>query len=231
MSKYRRILDACVYKGLLDGSLVRSTRRTVQDKNIHQIIVKNGNVNSDPQIDNVPLTHSSSGFLVGIINYLPGDPGIHTNHAVSAILTNGKLYCFNAHGSDSQSMVWLAHFLIARGLPVNDFLQYSGPNLQALDTQGACTAFSARFLKLHPNVSMTQDSFNDYVVRELTKYSLPELYKYLNTVASVRNVGSSSNSNNRNNRNRSRNANAPTNFMNINRRKVRAKRPNAMNIN
>lgn len=232
MSKYRRILDACVYKGLVDGSLVRSTRRTVQDKNIHQIIVKNGNFDSDPLINNAPLTHSSSGFLVGIINYLPGTPSIHTNHAVSAILTNGKLYCFNAHGSDSQSMVWLAHFLVARGLPVNEFMEYSGPNLQALDTEGACTAFSSRFLKLHPNVTMTQASFNDYVVRELTKYSLPDLYRYLNTVASVRNVGtSSSNSNNRNN-NRNRNtANNTRNFMNINRRRVRARRPNAMNIN
>lgn len=225
MSKFRKLVNKCSYKGLHDGSLLRSTRRIVQDKNIHQIIVRNNNFNSAPQINAADLTHSSSGFLIGIINYLPGEPSIHTNHAVSAILTNGRLYCFNAHGIDSQSMLWLGHFLANRGFQVNDFIQYSGPNLQVLDTQGACTAFSSRFLKLHPNSSMNQHSFNEYVLRSFfSQYNLQEMYKYLNTVSSVRNTGIP-NSNNRNTvSNRNNRVSNTMNTSNGPRRYIRARR-------
>lgn len=221
MSKYRRVTNSCAYKGLIDGSLLRSARRNIDDKNVHQLIVNGPNV----AIDGVPHVHRSDAFLIGIVNYLPGEPGIHTNHAVSAILTNGRLYCFNAHGIDSQPMGWLRPFLTSHGLTVTDFIQYSGPNLQALDTRGACTAFSYRFLRLHPNASMDQERFNEYVVRELTKYTLGELYMYLNTVSSIRNTGVVS-SNNNNNNNRRNNKNNKNNKMNITRaRVVRARRP------
>lgn len=189
MSKFRKLTGSCDYKGLQDGSLLKSARRSVLEKNIHQIIVRNGNVNRPIQMDTSPGTHSSHGFLIGVVNYLPGVQSVHTNHAISAILTNGRLYCFNAHGIDSQSMRWLVNFLTTRGLGVTDFIQYSGPNLQALDTEGACTAFSSRFLKLHPNASMDQDAFNNYITREFTSYTLPELYMYLNSVKSIRNTG------------------------------------------
>lgn len=231
MSKFRKIVDKCSYKGLLDGSLVRSTRRSVQDKNIHQIIVRNNNFDSTPQINGTEYTHASNGFLIGIINYLPGEPSIHTNHAVSAILTNGRLYCFNAHGSDSQPMLWLVNFLISRGLQVTDFVQYTGPNLQVLDTKGACTAFSTRFLKLHPNASMDQQSFNDYVLRSFfSQYTLPELYMYLENVSSIRNTGVSNN--NRNNRNNNSNQAVNMNTSNGSRRYLRVRRQvNRMNVN
>jgi hypothetical protein len=226
MSKFRRLVNSCVYKSLVDGSLLKSTRRHIQDKNIHQIIVMNTN-KSEFSINAAPLEHASNGFLIGIINYLPGEPSIHTNHAVSAILTNGRLYGFNAHGSDSQSMRWLVKYIRDRGLQVTDFMQYSGPNLQALDTEGACTQFSSRFLKLHPNAGMTQMQFNDYIVRNMTQYSLEDMYKYLNDIKSIRNVGTSSNNNNNN----GTPMNVNVNMMNINRsRKIRARRPiNRMN--
>ena len=218
MSKYRRTTESCIYKGLIDGSLLRSARRHIEDKNVHQIIVKNNNFNSDPIIDAAPRTKSSDAFLIGIVNYLPGESSIHTNHAVSAILTNGFLYCFNAHGSLSQPMEWLVNFLNARGFQVSGGTQYSGPNLQDLDTQGACTQFAYRFLKLNPRRNI---DFNSYVVQELTRYSLNELYKYLNTVSSVRNTGVRSNSNNSGN---NMNINRSNNSMNINRRILKAKR-------
>lgn len=222
MSKYRRVTNACVYRGLEDESLLRSARRTIDDKNIHQLIF----TRTQTIVNAAPRDHLSDAFLIGIVGYLPGAPSIHTNHAVSAILTNGRLYCFNAHGIDSQPMGWLGEYLVSQGIQVNAFVQYSGPNLQAMDTKGACTAFSYRFMKLHPNAGMDQTRFNEYVVRELTKYSLTELNKYLNTVASIRNTGVvSSNNNNQ--------KNTPVNYMNITRqRTVRARRPlNTMNTN
>lgn len=173
----------------MDGSLLRSARRSIERKNIHQIIVRKGNVNNPIQMNKSPVTHSSHGFLIGVVNYLPGEQSIHTNHAISAILTNERLYCFNAHGIDSQSMSWLVNFLNTRGFKVRDFIQYSGPNLQALDAVGACTAFSSRFLKLHPNAGMDQEAFNNYITREFTSYTLPELYMYLNSIKSIRNTG------------------------------------------
>ena len=219
MSKYRKLVDSCSYKGLMDQSLLRSTNRSISDKNIHQLIVKN-NTFEYTQVTLRPLVHATNAFLIGIINYLPGEPSIHTNHAVSAILTNGRVYAFNAHGIDSQPMGWLVSHLRTLGFVVNDGIQYSGPNLQVLDTQGACTAFSVRFLKLHPNASMDQDRYNQYILNSFfSTYTLPELYKYLNNVKSIRNTGVQSNNNASN-----MNVNANENAMNINRRRVVTRR-------
>lgn len=218
MRKAQRIRGSCEYNGLVDGSLLRNTRRHITDRNIHQIIFRGDQY----EINNEARTHASDGFLIGIVGY---GANIHSNHAVSALLIQGRLYLFNAHGDLSLPMDWFVNFLRNYGFTVNNFIQYSGPNLQALDTRGVCTAFASRFLNLHPNMGMNQTDFNDYVVRSLSKFTIPELYKYIEGVASIRNVGSSSNNNRNNNRNRKR-KNVPRN-MNIN----RPPRPTRMNIN
>lgn len=210
--KFLRVGETCEYKSLVDGSLLRSARRSITDKNVHQIIISA--INGHNEVMAAPFLHASNAFLIGIVGYnTSGNENIHRNHAVAAILTNGRLYAFNAHGLDSKPMDWLVSFLQQNGFVVNGFMQYNGPNLQLLDTKGACTAFSSRFLKLHPSAIMDQGAFDRYVVTHLTKYSLDELYKYIEKVASVRNVGSRSNSNSASNMNINVNVNA----MNINR--------------
>lgn len=224
MRKAQRIRESCDYKGLVDGSLLRSLRRHSPHRNIHGIIFDE---RREFTIDRQNAGHASDGFLIGIMRYK--DIGnLHTHHAVSALLIQGRLYLFNAHGNrpNTPSMEWLVYFIRNHGVPVDSFVEYSGPDLQATDYRGVCTAFASRFLKLHPNASMNQDDFNRYVFEKLSGYTLNELGKYIETVSSIRNVGSSSNNNNVNNRNRRRKVrNVPRN-MNIN-----GTRPRRMNIN
>lgn len=222
-NKYSRTSKSCDYNSLVDGSLFRSLKRTTgPTRNIHQIIVKN-NTFETQQIISGPRTHASDAFLVGIVDYTGS--GQHGNHAVSALLINGKLYAFNAHGHQSQSMEWLKHYLVMHGFTVNNFIQYSGPNLQELDfTTGVCTAFSSRFLKLHPNAGMNQESFNEYVASNLSKYSISELERYLKNISSVRNIGVR-----RNNNARPMNVNDNVSQMNINRPK-RTRHTNVRNL-
>lgn len=211
MRKAQRIRESCEYQRFIDGSLLRSLRRHSPHLNIHGIIF---NREAGYVMDRQNAGHASDGFLIAIEGYEHGT--IHGNHAVSALLIQGRLYCFNPHGIISQPMDWLVNFIRAYGVTVNGFVQYYGPNLQNLDTRGVCSVFASNFLKLHPNVSMNQEQFNRYVFEKLSGYTLEEMGKYIEGIASIRNVGSSSNNNNINNRNRRRKVrNVPRN-MNIN---------------
>ena len=222
MRKAQRIRESCDYQGLIDGTLLRSTRQHVTSRNVHQIIFK---PNKDTIIDAAPLVHAGNAFLIGLMDYNPsGNSALHKNHAVSALLIEGRLYCFNAKGNTSKSMKFLVKFMKQKGFKVDSFIQYSGPDLQAQDFSGVCTAFAARFLKLSPNVSMNQDQYNEYIVSKLSIYTIPELAKYIERISGIRNVGIVSSNNNNNNRNRKRKS--VRRNMNINRNG-----PVRMNIN
>ncbi len=225
MRKAQRIRESCEYKRLIDGYLIQRTRRYVQTRNVHQIVFTS---NKDAIINSQPLTHQGNAFLIGIMDYNTHGTEIHRNHAVSALLIQGRLYCFDALGSDSKPMGFLVEFLRRYQFQVDSFIQYSGPNLQLLDERGVCTVFAARFLELNPNVSMNQQEYNEYIVKNMSKYTIQELYKYIERVASIRNVGSVSRNNNKN-QNRKR-KNVQKN-MNVNQPVKRKNVTTRMNIN
>jgi hypothetical protein len=222
-NKYLRVNTSCQYAGLVDGSLYRRVLRQVNvDRTVCQIIFSKSGETYTPIQTLGSLAPTGLACLIGVENY-SSSGGLHSHHAISALLINKRLYLFNAHGNLSQDMRFFAYYLMSLGLQIDSAIQYQGPNLQAQDEKGVCTAFAQRFLLMHPNSSMNQAQFDEYVFKGLSGYSISNLYKYLETITSVRNIGQSSR-NRSNELNRNRNVNRMN--ININRKPFRHfKRP------
>lgn len=180
MRKAQRIIESCDYKSLIDESMLRRARRHIPNRNIHQIIFT-----PVPMVYESPLTHASNGFIIGIPNYSnAGD------HAIGALLIQGRLYFFNPHGNVSRySMRPVADFLRTNGFDVQSYVEYSGPNIQAMNTRGVCVPLVSRFLSLHPNASMNQQNYDEYIIKSFSNFSIQNLYNTINTRKSIRNIG------------------------------------------
>ena len=97
-------------------------------------------------------------FFILIKKYDPTST-VHSAHTISAVVSNGILFVFDPWGRDRKVTTDIIATKIATRY--NLFLKiYNGPNLQAADKYGICTAFAFNFLRKFGTRSINPINFN-----------------------------------------------------------------------
>ena len=142
--------------------------------------------------------------LVTVTNYSPEPSALHKNHAISAFVSNGVLYCFNSWGSHyitknkrtgkvlPDDHIWT---YLKERYKCKSAVVYTGYNFQKHDIKGACGGFASDFgthmynyalqssLNLFPHTGLVKPLFRSTEKRGAIHHSkefnifVPQIFK------------------------------------------------------